>query len=174
MQGALQSHLGFRIRPSSRRRSDKEDERGSALVEMALALPIMLIMLTGIFSFSVALHQKLLLSEAVSAGGRTLALERGNNDPCADTAAAIYAASPTLASGSMSLSITLGGTNSSGTISGGTAYGTTCTAAGSGGASPLQAGWPAQISASYPCSLAMYGPKLGSCTVYAYIAETIQ
>lgn len=149
-------------------------ERGGALVEMALALPIMLVMLTGIFTFSVALNQKLLLAEAVSNGGRVLALERGNNDPCADTTSAIYAAAPTLSKTSISLSYTLGGTNTSGTISGGTGYGTSCTAAGSGGAASLQAGWPAQIQASYPCTLGVYGLNLGSCTIYANIAETVQ
>lgn len=165
-------------------RGVRKNEHGSALVETALALPILLIMLTGIFTFSIALNQKLLLSEAVSTGGRVLALERGANDPCADTANAIYGASPTISASSMSLSIIVGGTNTSGVISGGTTYSSsgsgssytapTCTAAGSGGASPLQAGWPAQIVASYPCSLAMYGPKLGSCTIHASIAETIQ
>lgn len=150
------------------------NERGSALVEMALSLPIMMVMLTGIFSFSVAFYQKLQLAEAVSAGGRVLALERGNNDPCADTAAAIYAAAPALSKTSMGLTITLGGTNTSGTITGGTGYGASCTAAGSGGASPLVAGWPAQIHATYPCSLGIYGLKLGSCSMDSYVAETIE
>jgi Flp pilus assembly protein TadG len=163
----------------------RRHEHGSALVETALALPILLIMLTGIFTFSIALNQKLLLSEAVSTGGRTLALERGATDPCADTANSIIGASPTLAKGSIYLTITVGGTNTAGVITGGTSYSSggsspsytapTCTAAGSGGASPIQAGWPAQITASYPCALAIaYGPKLGSCTVNAGIAETIQ
>lgn len=149
-------------------------ERGSAIVEMALALPIMLMMLTGIFSFSIALYHKLELGEAVANAGRTLALERGNNDPCADATAALYAAAPTMAQGSMTINFTIGGTNSAGTITGGTSYGTSCTAAGSSGAAALQSGWPAQIHVSYPCTIGIYGNSFGSCTLNSYITETIQ
>src|SRR5664279_4854272 len=70
-------------------------DHGGALVEMALVMPIMLAMLTGIFSFSVVLYQKLQLGEAVSNAGRVMALERGDTDPCLTTANAIYAAAPT-------------------------------------------------------------------------------
>ena len=87
-------------------------DHGGALVEMALVMPIMLAMLTSIFSFSVVLYQKLQLGEAVSNAGRVMALERGDTDPCATTANAIYAAAPALAKSSMTLTFTLGGTNS--------------------------------------------------------------
>lgn len=43
-------------------------DRGSALVELAVALPIVMLIMTGIFSFSIALNQKLVLTEAISAG----------------------------------------------------------------------------------------------------------
>ena len=95
-------------------------EQGSALVEMALVMPVMLMMLTGIFSFSVVLYQKLQLGEAVSNAGRVMALERGDTDPCATTASAIYAAAPALAKANLTLTFTLGGTNTSGTVTGGT------------------------------------------------------
>ena len=67
-------------------------EHGGALVEIAVAMPILMVMLTGIFSFSIALYQKLQLSEAVSNGGRYLATARGQTDPCSLTTSAIYAA----------------------------------------------------------------------------------
>jgi Flp pilus assembly protein TadG len=156
------------------------EQSGGALVEMALALPIMLMLLTGIFSFSMALYQKLQLSEAISNAGRILALERGNGDPCLDTSNAIYAEAPGLAKSNLTLSFVLGGTNTSGTVTGGTTYtaakGTapTCTAAGNGGGAALQAGWPAQIQATYPCTFSIYGASLGSCSIGSKVTEVIQ
>ena len=155
-------------------------EHGGALVEMALAMPIMMMMLTGIFSFSVVLYQKLQLAEAVSNAGRVMALERGDTDPCATTASAIYAAAPALAKANMTLTFTLGGTNTSGVITGGTTYtaakGTapSCTAAGNGGASAMQSGWPAQIKATYPCTLGIYNFSYASCNLGSVVSEAIQ
>ncbi|MGA8089650.1 MAG: TadE/TadG family type IV pilus assembly protein [Terracidiphilus sp.] len=155
-------------------------DHGGALVEMALVMPIMLAMLTSIFSFSVVLYQKLQLGEAVSNAGRVMALERGDSDPCATTASAIYASAPALAKSNMTLTFILGGTNTSGTVSGGTTYGGTkgaapsCTAAGNGGAAALQSGWPAQIQATYPCSFFVYNTKLGACSVTTQVTEVIQ
>ena len=51
---------------------------GSALVELAVALPIIMFIMTGVFTFSVALNQKLVLTEAISAGGRFLAADVGD------------------------------------------------------------------------------------------------
>lgn len=146
-------------------------------MEMAVAMPVMLMVLTGVFSFSVVLYQKLLLSSAVTRGGSVLSLERGDTDPCQTAANAIYAAAPGLSKTNLKLTFILGGTNTSGTISGGTNYGnnvTTCTAAGSAGGAPLQAGWPAQIQATYPCSFAIYGVSLGTCKLSTQIAEVVQ
>jgi len=155
-------------------------EFGGALVEMAVVMPVMLMMLTAIFSFSVVLYQKLQLGESVSNAGRVMALERGDTDPCATTASAIYAAAPALAKSNLTLTFVLGGTNTSGTVSGGTTYGgtkgtaPTCTAAGNGGAAALQSGWPAQIQATYPCTFSVYANNLGSCTVSTTVTEVIQ
>ncbi len=165
---------------SRKRRFIMRGEQGSAMVEMALVMPVMLIMLTGIFSFSVVLYQKLQLGEAVSNAGRVMALERGDTDPCATTASAIYAAAPALAKSNLTLTFILGGTNTSGTVTGGTTYGGTkgaapsCTAAGNGGSAALAAGWPAQIQATYPCSFTIYNSNLGSCTVSTQVTEVIQ
>ena len=160
-------------------RHTRLSETGGALVEMAVVLPVLMIMLTGIFSFSLALHQKLQLAEAISAGGRVLALESGQANPCTDTANAIYAAAPGLAPSKLTLSITVGQTTG-GTITGGTTYSAaqgvapTCTAAGKDGGAPLQAGWGGQITATYPCSFAVYGMNLGSCNIATQVTEVIQ
>lgn len=166
--------------PVRRRRLLASGEEGGALVELALAMPIMLAMLTSIFSFSVVLYQKLQLGEAISNAGRVMALERGDTDPCATTANAIYAAAPALAKANMTLTFTLGGTNTGGSVSGGTSYGGTkgtapsCTAAGNGGTAALQAGWPAEVQATYPCSWFVFNAKLGTCSITTQVTEVIQ
>jgi Flp pilus assembly protein TadG len=166
--------------PDRRREKLASGEEGGTIIEMALVMPIMLAMLTSIFSFSVVLYQKLQLGEAVSNAGRVMALERGDTDPCATTANAIYAAAPALAKANMTLTFTLGGTNTAGTVSGGTSYGGTkgtapsCTAAGNGGAAALQSGWPAEVQATYPCSWFVFNAKLGSCSITTQVTEVIQ
>jgi Flp pilus assembly protein TadG len=135
---------------------------GGALVEMAVTLPLILLIMTGIFSFSVALHQKLLLSEAVSNAGRTLAIERGQTDPCADTYTALTAAAPTLDPSQLSVSMTL--------KSGGTSYANSC----SGSGSAMSAGDTAQIVATYPCVLGVYGVSFSRCQLRSQISEVVQ
>ena len=76
---------------------------------MALVMPILLCMLTGIFSFSAALYQKLQLAEAMSSAGRVLAADRGDTDPCADAVTALNAASPGLSSSSIGITIVING-----------------------------------------------------------------
>ena len=143
------------------------DERGSALIEMALSVPIMLMLLTGIFSFGMTLCQKLQLSEALSNGGRVLAADRGDIDPCAAATSAIYAAAPGLKSGNVVLTYTIGGVN----------YGsntTTCPGIGNTANSAMTAGGIANIQATYPCTLSAYGVKFASCSISSQIAENIQ
>ena len=72
------------------------DSEGGALVEMAVTLPIVMAVMTGIFSFSIALYQKLQLAEAVSNAGHLLATDRGDTDPCTTATNAVYAAAPGL------------------------------------------------------------------------------
>ena len=147
-------------------------DTGGALVETALVMPILLCLMTGIFSVSTALYQKLQLAEALSSGGRVLAAERGLTDPCADTVTAINSAAPGLATQNIGLTITINGNN----------YGTntstvTCAGAtGAGGANNpnMPAGAIATIQATYPCSLSIYNIRGLSCAISSQIAEAIQ
>jgi Flp pilus assembly protein TadG len=138
------------LRRTWRQRAGSPDE-GSALVEMALMMPIMCLFLTGIFAFSVAYYQKLELANAVAAGGRFLSVDRGDTDPCATTATKIYATSPTLSSSKMTLTFVLNGTS----YSNATCSGTTNMISGGSG----------QVKAVYPCTLAVYGMSFNSCSL---------
>lgn len=135
-------------------------EHGGALVEIAVVLPVLLLLMTGIFSISIALYQKLELAEAVSAGGRFLAVDRGDTDPCAMTAAKIYAAAPSLSQKKISLTFVLNGTSYPGA---------TCS-----GTTNMVSGGTAHVNATYPCSLNVYGVKFSACSLGESATEVVQ
>jgi Flp pilus assembly protein TadG len=135
-------------------------EEGSALVETALVLPIIFLLMTGIFSFSIALYQKLELAQAVGSGVRFLATDRADPDPCAATAARIYASAPTLTKTSIGLTFVLNGTS----YSGATCNGTT----------QMISGKTAQITATYPCTLSAYGMSFSACGLSESVTEVLQ
>jgi len=137
---------------------------GGALVEMALVMPIMFAIFTGIFTLGMYSNQKLELTEAVSVGGRLLAVERGQNNPCSLVAAAMYAAAPNLSSTTMTITFDLNGVST----------GASCPGSG-GAANPnLISGDNAEITATYPCNLNFYNRNMGTCTLSSSITEIVQ
>jgi Flp pilus assembly protein TadG len=140
---------------------------GSALVELAVALPIIMFIMTGIFTFSVALNQKLVLTEAISAGGRFLAADVGDTNPCSATTAVIHAAAPNLSNSSLTLTYTLNGVQSGTSCPGSTTNSSTVN-------TNLASGKNAQIRATYPCNISVYGVSFGACTLNASIQEVVQ
>ena len=72
-------------------------EQGQSLVEFALITPMLLLLATGIMVFGLAMNTYLQLTNAVSVGARTVAINAGVTlDPCATAANAITAAAPGL------------------------------------------------------------------------------
>lgn len=144
-------------------------ERGSATVELALVVPIMLLMVTGIYSFGTYLQQYLALTDAVNIGAKLLSINRGNTlDPCALVYTAVTNAAPSLVPGSMTFSYTLNGVSESGS---------SCSSSSSttGAPSHLVQGTPITVSVSYPCSLAIYQTNLApGCTMTAQLTEIEQ
>lgn len=145
------------------------DGEGGALVEMAVSLPLLLLILTGIFSFSVALYQKLQLAESVSTAGRTLAVSRGVVDPCQTASNALYAAAPGLTSSGITLKYTLNGV---------TTNGASCSGGGTTPNANMVQGQNAQVQAQYSCFLNVLwiwgNSMVGPCTLYAQVTEVVQ
>lgn len=141
---------------------------GSAIAELAFGLPILCMILTGIFCFSVALYQKLQLAEAVSVGGRYLAVDRGDTDPCASAASKIYAAAPGLKQSSLTLTFSLNGVSS----------GASCPGSGGAANANMVSGDNAEIDASYPCTLKFFNAfgtnTSTACTIKASVVEIVQ
>jgi len=141
------------------------DAKGGSLVEFAITLPFVLMIMTGILTFSLALYQKLELAEAVGAGARLLATDRGDVDPCATAAAKIYALAPSIHQSNLTLSFSLNG---------GTATGPSCPGPSGTQNTNMVQGKNAQVTATYPCFLAVYGLSLGSCQLYEQMTEVVQ
>jgi Flp pilus assembly protein TadG len=140
---------------------------GGALIEMALVLPILLTILTGIFSISIVLSNYMVLTNGVAIGARLAAISRAQTtDPCsAAVTAAEATTSPFLKSSNLTFSFNINGSPYPSV--------TSCTA----GAAALNAGQgqPLTVTATYPCSVAIYGANLiPSCTLTAQTTEIIQ
>lgn len=144
-------------------------ERGGAIVEIALTLPVVMLIMTGIFSFSIALYQKLQLAEAVSNGGRVLAAERGQTDPCADVAAQIWATTQGLTKSNLKLTFVLNGTT---VVNAKTGSGVTCS--GDGGSPYMVSGNTAQVLASYSVGVGVYGMSYMTIPINAQVTEVVQ
>ena len=158
--------LGRRIQSFLERfRLVKRDERGAAIIEVAFCLPLLMLVMTGIFAFGVAINNYMILTNATAIGGQAIAVSRGTtpgNDPCSTAYTAITGAAPLLSSTSVSLSLVLNGAPYSGT---------SCAAA----AANMIQGATALVTATYPCSLGVYGRNVvPGCTLTSQIAEMIQ
>jgi Flp pilus assembly protein TadG len=145
----------------ARRQSAGTRERGQSLIEFTLIMPLLLLVATGMVAFGLALHNGLMLTAAVNNGGQLLAFSRGQTtDPCATAYSAISGAAPSLASG-LSLSFVINGTTYSSK---------SCTA----GASNMVQGASAQVTATYPCPLAIFQESFPSCSLTSQVTELIQ
>jgi Flp pilus assembly protein TadG len=157
--------LGRRVRARVRTRN----EEGQALVEFALCLPLLMLILTGMMTFGIALNNYLELTNGVSIGARLVAISRGQTtDPCDTAAKALYRAAPFLKPANLTVKLVLNGTS----------YTTaTCPSSSTttGSAGNLVQGADAQLTVTYPCSLKVYGFNYApSCTMTARTTEVIQ
>ncbi len=67
-------------------------ERGQTMVEFALVLPILLVLLLGIFQFGVAFNNYVTLTDAVRSGARVAAVSRNSSNPAGACRAQVLAA----------------------------------------------------------------------------------
>jgi Flp pilus assembly protein TadG len=93
-----------------RARVRRDGERGAALVEFALVLPIFLIVTFGMISMGLLMNEYLELTEVCNIGGQQLALMRNNSDPCKTVYDDLVLVSPHIAASAMTLTFTLNGT----------------------------------------------------------------
>jgi Flp pilus assembly protein TadG len=145
-------------------------EHGQSLVEFSLLLPVLLLLTTGIFVFGLAMNNYMQLTNAVSMGARTVAINAGiTTDPCATASSAIIAAAPGLSASSLSFSYSFNGTPTTGT---------SCSSASTttGYAGDLTSGSNVTVTASYPMNLSVYGKvfNLSNAVLTASSTELVQ
>lgn len=137
-------------------------EEGGALIEIALTVPVLLGVLTGIITFGIAYSNQLTLTQAVGAAGQYLAqIRTSTTDPCADAFTALKNAAPGLKSANINMVVTINGTTPTQTSE-------SC----KGSQTLMVQGTPVSVYATYPCGLAVYGANLGSsCQLTAKVTE---
>ncbi len=139
------------------------NEDGQALTELAVVLPVLLLVATGIGAFGITMVNYLRLVDAVNDAARQMVIIRSQtSDPCATLSALVESGAQTLTASKLSYTFEFNGT---------TYTGTTCTA----GASNLVQGASGKIAVTYPCSLAVYKSSFApGCTLQAATTELIQ
>ena len=145
------------------------EDSGQAAVELALCLPILLLVVMGILTFGLAINNYIMLTDATGVGARAMAISRGQTtDPCSTASAAIYAAAPLLTPDSLTFTFNLNGTTYTGASC---SSGSTTT----GAASHLVQGLPAKVTVTYPCVLQVYGTDYApGCSLQAQTTELVQ
>jgi Flp pilus assembly protein TadG len=148
--------LAQRLRRAKRVRG----EEGTSLVELAISLPIMLMLLTGAASFSLAFYSLQQLGNAATAGVRLIAANQGLvSDPCETAAAAVESALPnwtaTKMTFTMSWTDSSGGSHSTGAIAEASSSAFSCATAGDGSTDTSTAMGPSTpviltVSYNYP------------------------
>ena len=137
------------------------------MVELAFAIPMALVALTGFLSFVVFINNNLELANATSIAGQYLALSRSTTaaaDPCNLLVNAFGQVSPAL-SQAKTFTIKFGGNPSN------PYTGVNCTAA----SAYMTQSATAQITVTYPCNLSIYGKNLApSCVLTSQVTEIIQ
>jgi Flp pilus assembly protein TadG len=168
--------LRARIRPVEARMGAflRSGEDGQALLEMWVVLPMLLILLTGVFTFGIAYTNKLTLTNGVGSAAQQLQVSRSTStDPCGTAWSALVQAAPGLKPSQLSMTVTFnsaatGGGTTAGSLS--TPGPASCTGSYLTTFQGTQ-GETNTVTAAYPCNLAIYGRSFASgCYIEAQVA----
>jgi Flp pilus assembly protein TadG len=108
-------------------------EEGTALIECAVTLPLLLAVVMGATSFSLAFYQMQELGNAVSGAAQELGATAGTiTDPCAQVVAQVTAALPNLDSSKLTYTVVITNAAGAATTYGPTTGSLSCLAAGAG------------------------------------------
>ena len=133
-------------------------ESGSALIEVAVISPILLMMVFGIVQFGVVMNSNVTLNDSVRVASRTLALTRGTADPCATTATKLRNSAQGFTPGNINITVTVNGN----------AYGPSWSPSCAGQGATMTSGADAIVQATYPCAAVVYGVNdIHGCTLSA-------
>jgi len=154
-----------------------DSECGSSLVELALVLPMMMVLITGMYSIGIALSNYVMLTNAVGTGARAFAISpavtinTGSGttatitDPCAYAIQMATQATPTIPAGGVTYTFTYTSlaTGKSTNYQKGTCSGIS-----------TSVGDTVQMQALYPYNFLLYGFRPGTLNLQARSAELVQ
>jgi Flp pilus assembly protein TadG len=95
------------------RRISARDERGQAVAELAIVLPVLCLLLFGIIQFGIVFRDYITLTDAVRAGARKGAVSRLTGDECGAAIAQVKATAQDLDQSALTPSCTSGNTHGS-------------------------------------------------------------
>jgi Flp pilus assembly protein TadG len=168
-EAAGRASATFRAR-AARRLPSGRDDRGQAVVEFALVLPVLLLLILGIIKGGILYNNYLQLTDAVRSGARALAIERGQTSPCGDAAGSVI----TAAGGLNGNQITMTMTENPDPNSPPSTY-TSVGTSGSGTCPTLVSGSATTLKATYPCDLAFLGVDfIPGCKLSASATERVE
>ena len=132
-------------RPTSVRAGSEE---GSSLFELAMALPLLTMLLVGIIKGGILFYDYVTLADAVAVGARTLATSRGVSTACTAAETALTNAATNLVTSNITITISFSSANDS------------CP-------DTFNPGDEASVHATYPCNLVIpfAGNLWPSCTL---------
>ncbi|HSS81625.1 MAG TPA: TadE/TadG family type IV pilus assembly protein [Gaiellaceae bacterium] len=91
---------------SIRRKIECRSERGQALTEFALVLPVLTLLLFAVIQFGIVFNNYVTLTDATRAGARKAAVGRQSADPVGDCQTAIRNSAKDLSSATLTASCT--------------------------------------------------------------------
>jgi Flp pilus assembly protein TadG len=127
-------------------RTDSRSERGQAMVEFALVLPVLMFILLAIIQFGIAYNDYVTLTDAVRTGARQAAVDRQLPDPVADATARVRSAAADLDQSQLTVTVT----------------------------SDWQAGHPVQVYGAYPYSISIMGIVVKSGALTSTTIERVE
>ena len=142
------------------------NEDGGPLVEFAMILPMMVMVMTGIFYLGVGLAQYIQLTNATDIAARQISVSRGVSsmaaDPCSTGTTAFEAAAPNLSTSNLTFTYTINSVSKTAT---------SCTSLALTSASQ---GETATVQVSYPVHLGIYGVGWSTVSLKSQTSEIIQ
>ncbi len=158
---------------ASRLRKFRWDNRGTVLLEAAIVLPVFILITLGMIQFAFVYYNKILLTNAVAAGGLQAAISRGDPNPLTDITNAVRQAAMGLNASQLQIYVCVPTAGANPVCS------STSTATAS--AFNSSQGQQVTVTLQYPCSLpiAVSGQwswlnLTGVCPLSASVTEMVQ
>ncbi len=128
------------------KRNRIREERGQAMTEFAIVLPVLVVLLFGIVQFGILFNNYVTLTDAVRAGARAAAVSRQATDPTGTATAAVRSSASDLTQANLGVSVS----------------------------SAWTPGAPVTVTATYPYSINLLGWVISSGSLTTKTTEAVE